>query len=234
MLEHAIILSLIAGLTIPLGAWLTRVRFFPDNWKRMELRHAITAMGAGALISAIAFVLVPDGAEKQPAWSVMATFALGSLVFMGIDIALARSKTRASDFVAMLIHFVPEAIVLGAVVTQSFKEAILLTIIIAAQNLPEGFAAYLELEKGGRFGNKLWGLFVLVGLSGPIYILLGTEVFVHSELALGMLMSFCAGGILYLVFEDIAPRIAMEKHWLPPLGAVAGFMIGMAGHLYIH
>jgi len=74
----------------------------------------------------------------------------------------------------------------------------------------------------------------LVGLSGPLYILLGTEVFVHSDLALGMLMSFCAGGILYLVFEDIAPRIAMEKHWVPPLGAVVGFMIGMAGHLYIH
>jgi ZIP family zinc transporter len=153
---------------------------------------------------------------------------------MAVDIALARSKTRISNFLAMMMDFVPEAIVLGAVVTHNLNQAIFLAIVIAAQNMPEGYAAYTEMEAEAKNKNKLLGLFLLVGLSGPLYILLGTHVFVHWDHALGMLMTFCAGGILYLVFEDIAPRVVMKKHWLPPMGAIAGFMVGMAGYLYIH
>ena len=43
-------------------------------------------------------------------------------------------------------------------------------------------------------------------------------------------MLFAAGGILYLTFEDIAPEARLDRHWAPPLGAVGGFLLGMAGH----
>ena len=42
-------------------------------------------------------------------------------------------------------------------------------------------------------------------------------------------MAFAAGGILYLVFQDIAPQSRVAHHWSPPLGASLGFMIGMLG-----
>lgn len=38
-----------------------------------------------------------------------------------------------------------------------------------------------------------------------------------------------AGGRLYLVFQDIAPRSHLRRHWTPPLGAVWGFAVGMIG-----
>ena len=40
---------------------------------------------------------------------------------------------------------------------------------------------------------------------------------------------FAAGGILYLIFQDIAPQSKMRRHWMPPLGAVLGFVVGMIG-----
>jgi ZIP family zinc transporter len=43
------------------------------------------------------------------------------------------------------------------------------------------------------------------------------------------IMSFAGGGILYLVFQDIAPQSKMERYWLPALGAVLGFVVGMLG-----
>jgi ZIP family zinc transporter len=43
-------------------------------------------------------------------------------------------------------------------------------------------------------------------------------------------MSFAAGGILYLVFQDIAPQSKMQRHWAPPLGAVLGFAVGMVSN----
>jgi ZIP family zinc transporter len=46
-------------------------------------------------------------------------------------------------------------------------------------------------------------------------------------------MMLAAGGILYLIFQDIAPAARLEKAWAPPLGAVLGFLTGLAGHLLI-
>ncbi len=43
------------------------------------------------------------------------------------------------------------------------------------------------------------------------------------------IMAFAAGGILYLVFQDIAPQARMRRHWTPALGAVLGFVVGMLG-----
>ena len=44
-------------------------------------------------------------------------------------------------------------------------------------------------------------------------------------------MLFASGGILYSVFQDIAPQVPLQRHWAPPLGAVAGFLLGMIGQL---
>ena len=229
MLLQGIILSLFAGLAITAGAWLASLKMFHSVWMREEFRHSIIAFGAGALISAVAFVLIPDGAKYQSNMSTVLTFLAGGIVFMIIDRLLASSNNKLAQFIAMMLDFIPEAIVLGAIVTQDFTKAIFLTLVIAAQNLPEGYAAYISMRKKER--NHL-GLFLLVGLTGPIYILLGANVFISHPTILGMMMTFCAGGIVYLVFEDIAPNVVMEKHWLPPLGAVFGFAVGMLGYLY--
>jgi ZIP family zinc transporter len=42
-------------------------------------------------------------------------------------------------------------------------------------------------------------------------------------------MTFASGGILYLIFQDIAPQSKIKNHWIPALGAVLGFAIGLLG-----
>ena len=229
MLHQGIILSLFAGLAITVGAWLASIKMFHSVWMRQEFRHTIIAFGAGALVSAVAFVLIPDGAKHQSNMSTILTFLASGIAFMILDRLLANSKNKLAQFIAMMLDFVPEAIVLGAVVMQDFTKAVFITLIIAAQNLPEGYAAYTDMRKKKK---NLLGLFLLVGLSGPIYVILGAKLFINYPGTLGMMMTFCAGGIVYLVFEDIAPKVVMEKHWLPPLGAVFGFAVGMLGYLY--
>ncbi len=56
------------------------------------------------------------------------------------------------------------------------------------------------------------------------------EEFQHGVTALAMLMTFCAGGILYLVFNDVAPQVPLKNYFLPPMGALLGFVIGMIGY----
>ncbi|MDA3821663.1 MAG: hypothetical protein PF450_03480, partial [Bacteroidales bacterium] len=47
------------------------------------------------------------------------------------------------------------------------------------------------------------------------------------------IMLFAAGGILYIIFQDIAPQTKLKKHWAPPLGAVAGFLLGVLGKVAV-
>lgn len=64
------------------------------------------------------------------------------------------------------------------------------------------------------------------GLAG--YFLLGSQPW-----ALGMIMVVAAGGILYLLFQDIAPQATLERHWAPPLGAVIGFCFALFSEMLV-
>ena len=234
MIAQAMMLALLAGCAIPLGALLSKAHFFHQRWQQHVFRHTVIGLGAGALIAAVALVLIPDGAEKQPMWSAAFTFLVGALGFMVVDIYLKRSNSHGAQLIAMLLDFIPEAIAVGAMMTQSMAQAIFITIIIACQNVPEGFAAFTEMRKTHSNERKLLMLFVLIGLTGPIYVFSGLYFFGEREVALGALMTFCAGGILYLVIQDIAPKVAMKNYTIPAMGTVCGFTIGLIGYLYLH
>jgi len=49
-----------------------------------------------------------------------------------------------------------------------------------------------------------------------------------------VLILFCSGGIIYLVFDDIAPQAQLENKDFPAIGAVAGFLMGLIGTMMIH
>ncbi len=110
--------------------------------------------------------------------------------------------------------------------------AVLLAILIGLQNLPEGFNAYREFSSGRRPRRKKAVLFMscLVPL-GPLMGLAGWLIGPVFPEFVGGVMLFSAGGILYLIFQDIAPQSRLDRHWVPPLGAVLGFCLGMFAHV---
>src|SRR3990167_7004905 len=83
-----------------------------------------------------------DSLWKVVAYTLLAGMAMPlGAAFMGLDILLARSKTAASQMAAMLSDFIPESLALGAAFAHGGKGAMLLAILMALQNLPEGFNA---------------------------------------------------------------------------------------------
>ncbi|TDL81966.1 divalent cation transporter [Palleronia sediminis] len=230
----AILYSTLAGATIPLGGWLAMRGWPPARGARAtEITHGVIAFGGGALVAAVAFVLVPDGAEKVPVWLALAAFAAGGVFFLWLDRRIARSGSQKSQLVAMLSDFIPEALALGALMA-SGGSRLLMALLIALQNLPEGFNAFREMEKGGGHDRgRTLKIFAALACLGPVAAVLGHVVLSDFDGVLGTVMLFAAGGILYLVFEDIAPQVRLERDFLPPLGAVGGFALGMAGHLIL-
>lgn len=224
-----IVSTLLAGLAMPLGAVIA---CFESKWINDEVKHGIIAFGAGALLSAVALVLVPEGIAHLNPLSACAFFIVGGIGFMCLDILLKKINTPASQLAAMLSDFVPESIALGAAFATGSEHAFVLAGLIALQNLPEGFSAYRELKESPLFSKtKILVIFSLMALLGPIAGVSGYIWLSGYPVIIAAIMLFASGGILYSVFQDLAPKVKLENHWAPPMGAVLGFVFGLFGFM---
>jgi len=68
-------------------------------------------------------------------------------------------------------------------------------------------------------------------LPGPLVGAIGWVYGAEYPAIWGGIMLFSAGGILYLLFQDVAPQSRLKRHWGPARGAVFGFGIGMLGQM---
>lgn len=229
-LLQILLLTLMAGLAMPVGAAIASVERIHPRWLETEVRHSVIAFGGGALLAAVALVLVPEGTHNLPLPVIVACFAAGGIAFMGLDMWLSANDTPASQLVAMLSDFVPEALALGATFSVSSEGGVLLAGIIALQNVPEGFNSYRELKRATHYRNRqIIGGFALMALLGPAAGAGGYFLLSDAPQVVSGIMLFAAGGILYIIFQDIAPQAKLKKHWAPALGALAGFLLGVVG-----
>jgi ZIP family zinc transporter len=222
------------GAFMPLGGLLARIERIRPLWLERDFRHSVMAFGGGALMAAIALVLVPEGQRHLSAVSALAAFGAGGITFFLFDRMIERLGGSGAQLMAMLLDFIPESLALGAMLAAKWDAGLLLAGLIALQNLPEGFNAYLELRARDalRPGQILAGFCAIV-LLGPLATWFGFSYLREASGALGAIMLFAAGGILYLIFEDIAPQAHVVRRWAPALGAVAGFMLGLLGQMLL-
>lgn len=229
----AILLAGLAGLAMPLGGLLAWCEHIRNPMLRDEVLHTIAAFGGGALTSAVALVLVPEAAEALPPAPAVLLFAAGGGVFYWVDTLLQRHGGSGALLLAMLLDYLPEAMALGAMLVADAATAKLLALMIFLQNLPEGFAAFREVWSGSSPAWHVLLAFLGLAALGPACALAGLIWLSEARVVLGAIMIFAAGGILYLLFQDIAPKAHSNRSSAPALGAVAGFALGLAGELLI-
>ncbi|EDL59919.1 ZIP zinc transporter family protein [Gimesia maris DSM 8797] len=232
---EVIVLTTLAGVTIPVGGFLARIEHIHPQWLDDEFRHSVIAFGGGVLLAAVALVLVPEGIAELPPWIASLAILSGGICFMFTDIYLAKHRSSAAQLLAMLLDFVPESMALGAsFATNSQSVGLLLAILIGLQNLPEGFNAYRELDSSSTMKKSaILPGFCLLVLLGPLSGLTGYYLLALFPRLVGLIMLFAAGGILYLTFQDIAPQAQIKQRWAPSLGAVVGFVFGLIAQMVI-
>ncbi|WP_017443750.1 ZIP family metal transporter [Gayadomonas joobiniege] len=234
-LIQILIYTSLAGICIPFGGWLASIEHLQPKWLEDELRHFIIALGGGILVGAVAFVLVPEGHHKMPHPMLTPGLILaGGGVFLLLERYLANHQAAAPQLIGTLLDYLPEAVALGGLIALHAPTALTVAILIGLQNLPEGFNAYRELLAVNH--KKKTTLIWMCGLAllGPICGLLGFYVLADFPVILGVLMLVASGGILYLIFQDIAPQIKLNHHWLPGLGGVFGFCIAFLAKILTH
>lgn len=225
-----ILVAWLAGLAAFAGGALARLEGSAESPGKHELVRGMVALGGGVLLAAVAFALAPEAVAYLSVSALAASFLAGGLVFALADAWLSRRRGSQAQFMAMLLDFVPEAISLGAVFGHDRRLGLLLAAFIGMQNLPEGFNSFRDLRAAGQRGGAILFTLLAVSLLGPAAALAGHWLLQDQKALTAGIMSFAGGGILYLVFQDIAPRAANRRHWTPALGAVLGFLCGMLGH----
>mgnify|MGYP000412734526 FL=1 len=234
-LLEAMLFALLAGLAMPLGAALAIWEHFSSARLHDRITHGVTAFGGGALVSAVALVLVPEGAHRldAPALAV-GSFVAGGALFLLIDSWLSKRGGAGSQLLAMLLDFLPQAAALCVILAVDEGTALLLAGLIFLQNVPEGFSAFREMTGTGHLtARRVLPLFAALALAGPACAAAGHLVLAEAPEVLGGIMVFAGGGVLYLVFQDVAPAARRPDDGLPPFGAVMGFALGLAGHLAV-
>lgn len=230
-----VLLTGAAGSCIPLGGLIASFNWIRPDWLEREIRHFFIAFGGGILLGGVTIVLVPEGTASMAdsGWVIPLVLAGGLSVFV-VERALGLRRREAPQLMGMILDYVPEAIALGGLVALDSSVAPLLALLIGLQNLPEGFNTYRELASlnGNNWNNTLLIMCALV-LIGPAAGLSGFFFLANHQAVLGAIMLFASGGVLYLIFQDIAPQSRLNKHWAPPLGAVLGFCAALLGEMLL-
>jgi ZIP family zinc transporter len=222
----------IAGLPIILGGTLSSIFQAHRRHLKSEINHFTIAFGGGALLSAISFALIPHGLKELETLPLALIFLAGTFVFMAIDYIIGKNKGSLAQAMSMMMDFLPEALALGASFAYSHSFGLLLAIFIGLQNLPEGFNSYIELRKTMTKKKTLW---IMFGLSfvGIFAALTGKLFLSDSPKVIAAILLFAGGGILYLIFQDIAPLSRRKNDWIPATGASFGFLLGMLAEKFI-
>lgn len=223
----------LAGACILIGGLAARVERIHPKWLENELRHSIIAFGGGVLISAVALVLVPEGSKLVPStWAAALLLVAGGLTFFAIERYLGLRRRGKPQFLAMMLDYLPESLALGGMFAVGAESAPVLAVLTGLQNLPESFNAYRELTALAQGNSRriLWLMCAMIPL-GPAAGALGWIHASEHTVVLGAIMLFSSGGILYLLFQDVAPQSHLNRHWGPALGAVLGFAVSMLAQL---
>lgn len=231
MLFQVILFSLIAGSTVFIGALFSYYfenRVHNKVTKELVL-HFLIAFATGVMLSAISFVLVPKGMENLPVLFAIFLFLFGGLFFYFFDKLIQKNKHNMPQVLAMLLDFIPESIALGAVFVYDHKTGILLSFFIALQNLPESFNSYIELKNLKNSSKKALSILFILSFVGVVFSLLGYTFLNDKAHITSGLMLFSAGGIMYIIFQDIAPLLQYKKRKTIALLVNIGFVIGMLG-----
>lgn len=224
-----LLFSWLAGFTAYLGGVISHFEQTMESKNKDEFVHGVMAFGGGILVAAVAFSLAPEAMNTLSPLLLCLTFLGGGITFGLIDRYLSTKGGSKAQFLAMIMDFVPEALAMGALFSKDRKAATLLAIFIAAQNLPEGFNSFKEITSDMVTPKKTLVILLIISFLGPISAILGYYLLVDMHYLTASIMSFAAGGILYLVFQDIAPKSSLKRHFIPSIGAVIGFLLGMIG-----
>ncbi len=217
------------------------VFFFKNKEISPRLNKIFIGFAAGVMLCASFTSLIVPALNSEvtymPSWSIVAiSLVLGAGFLWLIDKLVphfhvnenkdeglpSRGLSKTSKmFLAVTIHNVPEGLSVGIAFGVALANpgnhallmgALLLSIGIGIQNIPEGAVVALPIkgETGSSLKAFLFGTFS--GAVEPIAAILGLFLAMQIEAIMPWSLAFAAGCMIYVVAEEMIPEMKNESH----------------------
>lgn len=229
---HALFWALFASGSLLIGQALA-----PRLANNERLIGQIMGFGAGAMISAVAYDLIPTSIIDQGI-DIAVAFMIGALVYYFAD-RLADSRgggerqsidtpTQGSGsamFIGALLDGIPESFVLGISLSLGGEISLAFVAAIFVSNIPQGIAGTLSLEAVGTASRdvlKMW--LALTGASGLVAA--GGFLIADAVPDQGFLAeAFAAGAVLTMLANSMMPEAFEHGGKSVGLLTVTGFLV---------
>jgi ZIP family zinc transporter len=207
----------------------------------------IMAFGAGVLISAVAFDLVEEAADKSTGHgALIAGVFSGCLVFAGGDWLIGRyggsgRKAAAGDeegggsalaiVLGTVLDGIPESMVIGLTIYEGGAVGAAYLAAVFISNLPESISSTTGLLTGGWTKARILWMWIAIAVVSGLASSAGYGLFQDSSPeTVAFVLTFAAGAILTMLANTMMPEAF--KHGGKWVGVVTtlGFAVAFAIH----
>jgi ZIP family zinc transporter len=193
-------------------------------WLHLSLRliALIMAFGAGVLISAVAFDLVEEAAEKSSGdGGVAAGLFVGCAVFFGGDWLISRlgggdRKDADGDqeggsplaiVLGTVLDGIPESMVIGLTIYEGGAVGAAYLAAVFISNLPESISSTTGLLTSGWKKSRVLWMWVGIAVVSGLASVAGYGLFQDSSPAtVAFVLAFAAGAILTMLANTMMPE----------------------------
>ncbi len=216
---------------------------------RISLRviGLIMAFGAGVLISAVAFDLVAEAAEKSSGrgWVIAGLFA-GCGVFFGGDWLIDRlggSQRKDADggqesgsalaiVLGTVLDGIPESMVIGLTIYEGGAVGAAYLAAVFISNLPEAISSTAGLVTGGWKKARILWMWIAIAVVSGLASLAGYGLFQNSSPdTVAFVLTFAAGAILTMLADTMMPEAFEHGGKLVGVVTTLGFAVAFTIHL---
>jgi ZIP family zinc transporter len=206
----------------------------------------IMGFGAGVLISAVAFDLVEEAAQKASGQAaVIAGIFAGCGVFFGGDQLIDRwggadrkdasgaqeSGSALAIVLGTVLDGIPESMVIGLTIFDSGTVGAAYLVAVFISNLPEAISSTAGLAAGGWQRARILWLWIAIALVSGLASLVGYGVFQHSSPnTVAFVLAFAAGAILTMLADTMMPEAYEHGGKLVGVVTTLGFAVAFVIH----
>jgi zinc transporter, ZIP family len=209
----------------------------------------IMGFGAGVLISAVAFDLVDEAAEKSTGnGALIAGLFAGCLVYFGGDRLVdhlgggdRKDPTGAEEkgggnplsiVLGTVLDGIPESLVIGLTIFEGGAVGAAYLAAVFISNLPESISSTSGLLGSGWVKSRILWMWIGIALVSALASLAGYGLFQDSSPeVVAFVLTFAAGAILTMLANTMMPEAFEHGGKLVGIMATLGFVTAFTIHL---
>ena len=193
-------------------------------------------IAAGVMLATTLFsLLIPSFEYENSIICIVFSFVLGFLILLVLEKIPKRGVDSICEneaYLAITIHNIPEGLIIGvgfgvAKITGDPLTAILLAIAIGIQNFPESMSLSFLLKEKNKSKIKVIVMSLLSAIVEPLFGFLGYFLSYYIMTVMGVILSFTAGMMLYVVLCEMLLNAIEQNKWIGTLGILIGFVLMM-------